>query len=105
MKNKELKMRVEKLFLKYVEHYPDEYKLVVNYLAGEREKNKDKFASVKNGKVVNRKLYEIPETLHGIFLANLSKEDLLLMREGEDGKDFGRWFAKRFPEFASSTHI
>lgn len=105
MKNKELKLKVERLFLKYIKFYDEDYQLVVKYLQGEREKNKNKFSSIKDSKMVNRKIYEIPETLHSIFLTNLTKEELILMKDGEDGKDFARWFAKRFPEFASGTHV
>lgn len=98
-------MKVEKLFLKYIKHYKEDYELTVKYLQGEREKNTNKFSSLKKSTVVNRKIYEMPETLYSILLANLSREDLIKMKDGEDGKDFARWFAKRFPEFAAGTHI
>lgn len=105
MKNRALKSKVETITVGYMELFKDEYKLVCAQLEGEREKNKDKFASVAHDRTIQRKLYEIPETLHNMIISQVTKEELLLMKEGENGKDFARWFATRFPEFASSTHI
>lgn len=105
IKNQTLKSKVETITLGYMELFKDEYALVCTQLEGEREKNKDKFASVSHDRTVKRKLYEIPETLHNMILNQINKEELMLMKDGENGKDFARWFATRFPEFASSTHI
>lgn len=105
MKNKSLKSKVETITVGYMELFKDEYKLVCMQLEGEREKNKDKFASIAHDRTLQRKLYEIPETLHNMILNQITKEELFLMKDGENGKDFARWFATRFPEFASATHI
>lgn len=105
MKNKPLKSKVESVVLSYMSLFKEEYSAIVPQLSAEREKNKDKFASVAFDKTVNRKIYEIPETLHNMILNTVDEKEMMLMREGEDGKDFARWFATRFPEFASSTHI
>jgi len=102
---KQLKQKVEKLTLKYIEIFPDEYRVIVNYLASEKEKNKDKFASVSQNKTLRRKSYEIPETLSKIFDKELTTEELVMMKDGQSGKDFAHWFAKRFPEFAGGTNI
>ena len=102
---KNLNKKVETLTLKYIEIFPDEYRAVVNYLAGEQEKNKDKFASVSSDKTIRRKIYEIPETLNKILTKELSDEELVMMKDGQNGKDFAHWFAKRFPEFAGGTTI
>lgn len=91
--------------LKYIDLFPDEYRVVVNYLSAEKEKNKNKFASISSDKILQRKIYEIPETLNKIFIKELSAEELLLMKDGQSGKDFAHWFAKRFPEFAGGTII
>lgn len=102
---KKLKQKVETLTLKYIEIFPDEYRAVVNYLVGEREKNTNKFASVSKDKTLQRKIYEIPETLNKMFIKELTAEELTIMKDGQTGKDFAHWFAKRFPEFAGGTHI
>ena len=102
---KETKKKVEKLTIKYIELFPDEYRAVVRYLSSNREKNVNKFASVASDKTLRRKIYEIPETLNKIFIKNLSAEELVLIKDGESGKEFSHWFAKRFPEFAGGTHI
>lgn len=99
--NQELKNKIERLFLLYTQNFPEDYKAVVTYLEGEKEKNKNKFGAIKKNKMVHRKLYEIPETLHSIFITNLSAEELSELKS----KEVGRWIAKRFPEFGSSTHI
>ena len=105
MKNKLLKSKVEGQVLKYITLFKEEYAAIVPQLSAEREKNKDKFASVAMDKVVNRKIYEIPETLHNMIINEVTQEEMMQMREGESGKDFARWFATRFPEFAAGTHI
>ena len=99
--NKELKNKIEKLFLLYTQNFAEDYKATVTYLQAEKEKEKNKFSSLNKNKLVHRKIYEIPETLHAMFLTNLSVEELTTLKE----KEMGRWIAKRFPEFASSTHI
>ena len=105
MKNQKLKSKVETITIGYMEIFKDEYNIVCAQIAGEREKNKDKFASVSHDKTIQRKLYEMPETLHNMILNQINKDELLLMKDGEDGKDFAIWFSTRFPEFASATHI
>lgn len=85
MKNQALKSKVETITVGYMELFKDEYKLVCIQLEGEREKNKDKFASVAHDRTIQRKLYEIPETLHNMILSQITKEELLLMKDGENG--------------------
>lgn len=105
MKNKEIKQKVENLTLKYIDVFKEEYDTVVKYLEQEREKNKDKFASISGDRVMQRKNYEIPETLYKMWTTELSVDELVKIKDGEDGKEFAHWFAKRFPEFAGGTHI
>lgn len=105
MKNKNLKNKVEKITLGYIDAFRDEYNLVVSYLDGEREKNRNKFGSISGEKVLQRKIYEIPETLNKILVKELTPEELVTIKDGAGGKDFAHWFAKRFPEFAGGTHI
>lgn len=102
---KQLKQKLETLTLRYIELFPDEYKAVVTQLAAEREKNKDKFASVYKDKVLRRKIYEIPETLHKMWVKELSEEELVALKDGPRGQDISHWFAKRFPEFAGGTTV
>lgn len=102
---KQLKQKVESLTLKYIDVFPDEYRAVVNYISSEREKNVNKFASISSDKTLQRKIYEIPETLNKILVKELTDEQLVLMKDGQTGKDFAHWFAKRFPEFAGGTTI
>lgn len=102
---KNLKQQVEKITLKYIDMFPDEYRFVVRQIAAEREKNVNKFASVSQDKTLRRKIYEIPETLQKMIIKELTEEQLVMMKDGETGKDYAHWFAKRFPEFAGGTTI
>jgi len=96
---------MEELTLRYIELFPEDYKNVCDYLVGEREKNKDKYASVNKDAVTKRKIYEIPEILHNMFVKFLTTEELVAMKDGESGKEVSKWFAKRFPEFAGGEII
>lgn len=105
MKNQALKSKVETITLGYMELFKDEYRLACIQFEGEREQNKNKFASISHDRMLKRMSHFMPETLHNMILNQLNKEELTLMKDGEDGKDFARWFAARFPEFSASTHI
>lgn len=104
MKNPLLKKKIEVIVEEYIENNEQEYLLAVEYISGEREKNKDKFASVSHDKNLKRKLYEIPETLHNMIVNELDPDDLVLTKDGEDGIDFARWFVKKFPEFKTAQY-
>ena len=105
MKNPKLKKKIEKIVKQYIKENEEEYHLVIRELKGERERNKDKFASVSYDKSIKRKMFEIPATLHNMIVNECDADELILMRDGEDGKDYARWFAKRFSEFSSSIII
>lgn len=102
---KPLKQKIETLTLKYIELFPDEYHAVCDYLSAEREKNINKFASIAGDKTLQRKIFEIPETLSNMFNTALTIDELVQFKDGASGKKMSHWFAKRFPEFAGGTHI
>lgn len=102
---KPLKQKIETLTLKYIELFPDEYHAVCDYLSAEREKNINKFASIAGDKTLQRKIFEIPETLSNMFNASLTIDELVQFKDGPSGKKMAHWFAKRFPEFAGGTTI
>lgn len=102
---KTLKQKVETITLKYIDVFPDEYRAVCDYLSAEREKNINKFASVAGDKTLQRKIFEIPETLSNMFNNELTIDELVQFKDGPSGKKMAHWFAKRFPEFAGGTHI
>lgn len=102
---KPLKQKIEILTLKYIELFPDEYHAVCDYLSAEREKNINKFASIAGDKTLQRKIFEIPETLSNMFNASLTIDELVQFKDGPSGKKMAHWFAKRFPEFAGGTTI
>lgn len=100
-KNQELKNKIERLFLLYTQNFSEDYQATIKYLEGEKEKQKNKFGSLKENKLVHRKLYEIPELLHSMFITNLSAEELTELKT----KEIGRWIATRFPEFSSNQNV
>lgn len=103
----EVQIKIRDIVKDYVKLFPDEYKLVCEYLKEKRTHNKDKFASFK-GKdirktdgVVERALYEIPETLDNLFMMKLSMEDKKYYKT----KECARWFANNFIEFKSGELV
>ena len=80
----------------YVRTYPREYGLFKGQNWRRRNAQNNKFASIRKGAgALERRLTEIPETLFGMFTANLSDKDL----EYYKSKKGTRWFAGEFPDF------
>ena len=102
---KPLKLKIETLTLKYIEENREEYKAVCDYISSEREKNINKYASISGEKTLQRKIFEIPETLSNMFNNTLTIDELVQFKDGPSGKKMAHWFAKRFPEFAGGTTI
>lgn len=102
---KKIQDKVEKITLSYIELYPEEYKQACVQLEGEREQLKNKYASMGDNRVIDRKIHEMPVTLYDMIVNKLSAQELSKTKTGEDGKKFAHWFAKRFPEFRSSDLI
>lgn len=102
---KQIQNKVEKITLKYMELYPEEYKDACVYIEGERQKQSNKFGSTGGDRTIDRKIHEMPVTLYDMICDKLTAEELSKTKKGEEGKTFARWFATRFPEFRSSDLI
>lgn len=105
MKNPQLKKKIEFIVEDYIANNELEYHSIVYQIQMERELNKDKFASIATDKNVKRKIFEIPETLHNMIVNELDPDELALTKDGEDGVDYAKWFANRFPEFKSGELV
>lgn len=102
---KPIQDKVEKITLKYIELYPEEYKDACIYIEGERQKQSNKFGSTGGDKIIDRKVHEMPVTLYEMICNSLTASELSKTKNGEEGKKFARWFATRFPEFRASDLI
>ena len=97
---KDLKQKIVGLVETYARLHPNEIKLMKSYMEEVRHDLQDKKFATAKGEggaemVIERKLYEIPETLFTIFLENLSVDEQTDFKS----KEMARWFAKEFPLF------
>ena len=101
------KASIKQIVADYKQLFPDEYQIVIKGIQATREMTKDDYASFfDESSSENRALYEISETLHGMFVNALSEEELKWLKSGGlNHKEGGRWFARTFPEFALPTKI
>ncbi len=71
------------------------------FLRSNKEKlsrSTDSFGEISGSDLVERKLFEMPETLYAILDMKLSKDDFQWFRSREGGQ----WFARRYPAFRTS---
>lgn len=85
----------------YKQMFPDEYDAVCVELSQLRNRQNDKFASVKGDHAIDRALFEIPETLFAGILSNLDEEQLLYFKS----KEGSRWFVTAFKEFRAAQEV
>lgn len=92
----EAKMKIKDLVATYIRTSPKEYEAVKSVVLSKRDGLKNKFADMsKDSDVIERELYEIPETLFTIFQFNLSGDESEWLRS----KQGAHWFCREFPEF------
>lgn len=91
------KKKIQDLVAQYRKHFPEEYDATVQYLKSNRKLLKNELADLsKEGtSVLQRGMYEIPETLDNIFLMKLKAEE----QKELETKEGSRWFMAAFPEF------
>lgn len=90
----------EKLFAFEFEAFKDGMKAVRASLADAKYAKVDGYNG-QGAHATERALYELPETLHGMFVSNLSEEQLTWLKSGtkENPNEGGRWFAEAFPAY------
>lgn len=94
------KSNIEKVVSKYKFAYADDYATVVKAVEAMHHMVVDEFASFQDSKNL-RGLYETPEELYAMFIIDLDEHDMQWFKT----KDGGRWYAKRFKEFALPQSI
>lgn len=91
------KNKIKEAVSQYTKLFPKEFELFKLMIEDTRRERIDKFSTFAKGDdVIKRKLYEVPEILHGTLMQILEDEELneLYSKKG------GRWFAKTFPVFS-----
>lgn len=94
---KEAQIKIEALVTDYQNIFPDEFSEFRKAIKTKQDMASDKFAAVQNtnNQIIERVLFEIPETLYGIFLVRLEEQEMKYL----DSKEGSRWFAKKFPQY------
>lgn len=101
------KAKIKAIHKSYKEMFPDEYKLICEYIKALREGTVTDYAESEEESAFERKLGETPETLITMIEKTLSEEEMKEFR-GVDKDSMiksARWFYKTFNEFAVAKKI
>lgn len=94
------KRNLETIVSKYKFAFPGDYATVVKAVEAMHHMVIDEFASMKDATSM-RGLYETPEELYAMFILELDEIDMQWFKSKEGGK----WYAKKFKEFALPRSI
>ena len=83
----------------YTLTFPQEWARFQEAMKIKLGESKDAFGEVADSELIERKLFEMPETLFTILTMKLSEEDMKWFRT----KEGSRWFAKQYPQFRTSS--
>lgn len=89
------KQKIKEIVKNYILLYPEEMKDFRKGMSITRENLLNKHGEAKNIDIIERKIYEIPETLFVIFRKKLNEEDNKWLRT----KQGAYWFARTFADF------
>lgn len=92
------KEHIDILVRDYVKNYPQEWNDFQKSIKEKLSLSKDEFGIMEGSELIERKLYEIPETLYTILKLRLSLEDW----DWYQAKEGARWFASHYPQFRTS---
>jgi len=98
--NNQAKQKIRTIVANYIVLDPQEFASFCKEQKEWRKKEANAFAS-STSDVVERKIFEIPDTLYSMLKIRLSDEDMDWFRT----KEGARWFAKSFKDFRSSEKI
>lgn len=82
----------------YTETFPNEWELFQKAMREKLSLSSDNFGQVEGSDFIERKLFEMPETLYLILKNKLSVDDW----QWFSSKEGAQWFAKAFPKFRTS---
>lgn len=92
------KLLIRTYVREYTITFPREWESFQSAMKVKLNDSKDDFGKVEGSDLVDRKLFEMPETLYTILTMKLSKEDFDWFKTVEGA----RWFAKQYPQFRTS---
>jgi len=95
------KRKITDLVKSYKAFYKTEFDDFSKALKVKVELKKNKWGEVKGMDILERKVYEIPETLFSIFQVRLNSEETAFLYS----KKGALWFAKEFPEFRYTDKV
>lgn len=93
------KTRIAEMLKEYIRVYPIEW---ADFQLSIKEKlslSKNDFGELDGSNLIERKLFEMPETLYIIFELKMDKAEL----EWFKTKEGSRWFVKTYPQFNTSV--
>lgn len=95
------KTKVETAIREYARLFPDELKAFTTSVAEKVDKKDTKFAEVHGSDMLERHLFDMPETLYYAINRMLTKEefDWLFNRTGDDPSGL-KWFLSTYPSFS-----
>lgn len=92
---------IEALVKDYMSKYPGEFEDFKRGMRMKRGNLVNDFAEVREADYLERAIHEMPEALYVAFKFRLPDETFAWFRT----KDGSRWFARRYPVFASGTKV
>jgi hypothetical protein len=95
------KLNIQNIVTAYKNMFPEEFAAFHTHMKTKRGLLHNDFAAAEGSEVIERSLFEVPETLHVMFLTKLPAEDDKWFQTLEGG----RWFATHFREFASGIKV
>jgi len=92
------KLLIKTYVREYTLAFPQEWEAFKEAMEVKLGQSKDAFGEIADSELIERKLFEMPETLYTILDMKLSKEDFSWFKT----KEGSRWFAKQYPQFRTS---
>lgn len=96
--NKGTKNLITDIVKDYSTFFPDEFAMFKKHMAESVKDSINDYAEIKHVDTLERKLFEMPETLFSMMKKRLPQDDWDWFRS----LDGSRWFAKKFKQFRSS---
>lgn len=102
------KKHITQIVQKYIKDFPQEFEDFKEGMKMVRATLKDEYGTALgvDSSSQTRALYELPETLHNLFIMELEEEEMVWLKMGgADRKQGGQWFARTFKDFCIPNRI
>jgi hypothetical protein len=103
--------KITNLVEDYIEMFPQEYQNFRDGMKQKVELQQGDFSEMEGSDVIDRALFEIPETLYSIFQTKLTDEEYHYLFPKPDknfketNKEGPRWFARKFKAFRLTKKV